>query len=171
LRCGINPNLKLGLKIGKEERKDHLIQNKFINKINLFHNNMFKPYLQNLSTNSPQDLNSNFRFEIKRENKPEKKRIKKKMENGCWAEFPATAHHLFSPCAAQALCNLVPTRGPHGPATPLALTYPSVRWPVDLGPGFLLSAADEWPWVVGPLLFLRHAYRRCATMARFLEIH
>jgi hypothetical protein len=68
------------LKIGKEERKDHIIQNKFVNKMNLFHNNMFKPYIQNLSTNSPQDLNSNFRFEIKRENKPEKKRIK----NGNW---------------------------------------------------------------------------------------
>jgi hypothetical protein len=83
LRCGINPNLKLELKIGKEERKDHLIQNKFINKINLFHKNMFKPYLKNLSTNSPRDLDSNFRFEIKRENKPEKKIIKKKMENRC----------------------------------------------------------------------------------------
>ena len=92
------------------------------------------------------------------------------MENGCWVEFPATAHHLFSPCAAQAHCNLAPTRGPHGPATPLVLTYPSVRWRVDLGPRFLLSVADEWPWVVGPLLFLRRAYRRCATMARFSEI-
>jgi hypothetical protein len=64
--------LKLGLKIGKEERKDHLVQNKFINKISLFHNNMFKPYIQNLSTNSPRDLNSNFRFEIKKEKQTRK---------------------------------------------------------------------------------------------------
>jgi hypothetical protein len=28
---------------------------------------MFKSYIQNLSTNSPQDLNSNFRLKIKRE--------------------------------------------------------------------------------------------------------
>jgi hypothetical protein len=24
------------------------------------------------------------------------------MENGRWGEFPTSAHHLFSPCAAQA---------------------------------------------------------------------
>jgi hypothetical protein len=37
---------------------------------------MFKPYIQNSSTNSPQDLNSIFWFELERENKPKKKRIK-----------------------------------------------------------------------------------------------
>jgi hypothetical protein len=36
-------------------------------------------------------------LKYKGKNKPEKKRIKKKMENGRWAEFPASAHLVLYP--------------------------------------------------------------------------
>jgi hypothetical protein len=60
------------LKIGKEERKDHIIQNKFVNKMNLFQticsNHTFKILVQ---------IYHKFEFELEFELREGRKGIKK----------------------------------------------------------------------------------------------
>jgi hypothetical protein len=77
--------------------------------------------------------------------------------------YPNTPHSQLPPCSAAIrphlsfsracaqLSHLVPTRGPHGPATPPALTL-SARCRVDPGPRSIFSVADVWPLGVSSIL-------------------